>query len=408
MRVAVILLCLTMLSETASAEAHEARIPLRDGKLRLDDLSADLLQNLHLKKPRLPNMAIDLRGMRGSLFVMAMNEALGDGCRLSVNDDELVLHVDGEKLPQNVTETKKAARVFTAAAAPEATADQCRYYGLLMPKHVDPSKRMIVLVHGLDSARENWSGFVKLLEAEDYQVAYLTYASDCPLTESAAAITRELRALHEHYPTMPTSVIAYSMGGLVARAYAEGDEYAGGIDHLILIGTPNQGSTWAIYRIALELREHFQLWRDEPTWRPTWMITDGLGEAGSDLKPRSRFLTQLNNGPRRADVHYTIIAGSQHPVRRIGADAVDSLSRIVPKRAAGIWGFRQTKNGLHSLAEKWRSRSGKSDGPVTLASTQLQGVDDHITLQADHESLIYSLDGRPPLAWPIVRERLSH
>ena len=36
----------------------------------------------------------------GSLLVSAMNQSLGDGCRVSVAGDELVLHLDADKLPR--------------------------------------------------------------------------------------------------------------------------------------------------------------------------------------------------------------------------------------------------------------------------------------------------------------------
>src|SRR5206468_1219628 len=144
-------------------------------------------------------------------------------------------------------------------------------------------------------------------------------------------------------------------GGLVARDYLEGDAYAGGVRHLILLGTPNLGSKWATYRIALEAQEHYNLWRHEPTWSPTWMITDGLGEAGRDLKPTSGFLRELNSRPRRVGVAYTIIAGSQQPIYSIGADAVEAATHLIPAKLSDVWGFRQTDRALEHAADKLRS-----------------------------------------------------
>ena len=37
-------------------------------------------------------------------------------------------------------------------------------------------------------------------------------------------------------------IVAYSMGGLVARSYIQGDGYRYDVDRLILLGTPNAGS----------------------------------------------------------------------------------------------------------------------------------------------------------------------
>jgi len=266
---------------------------------------------------------------------------------------------------------------------------------------------MVVLVHGLDCNRGNWYAMAQLLIDQGYQIAYFTYASDGPLEESAQLLSREMTTLREQFPTMSVNIIAHSMGGLVARRYVEGDDYAGGVRHLILLGTPNRGSRWATYRIALEIQEHYKLWRYDKDWSPTWAITDGLGEAGRDLKPDSYFLTQLNARPRRDDVAYTVVAGSQNPVYPIGANALDGVANWIPDRAAGWWGFRQTESALHSRADKMRHHVGKSDGPVSVKSTTLPGVDDYVVLPCDHASLYLSIGGKPPVTWSIIRDRLK-
>src|SRR3954464_304568 len=187
----------------------------------------------------------------------------------------------------------RAIRAYTAAAAPEATAAQAARYGLRLPEQFDPSRPLVVLVHGLDCERVNWGGMAQCLIAEGYQIAPFTYPSDGPIAESAALLATNMSALRRAFPTAEVNVLAYSMGGLVSRAYVEGPDYAGGVQRLIMVGTPNTGSGWSRVRMLLELQEHYSLWRDEPQWSPTWMITDGLGEAGRDLRPGSKFLTRL-------------------------------------------------------------------------------------------------------------------
>jgi pimeloyl-ACP methyl ester carboxylesterase len=218
----------------------------------------------------------------------------------------------------------------------------------------------------------------------------------------------EMKEFRDRYPDVPLHIIAHSMGGLVARDYVEGPQYAGGVGHLILVGTPNLGTRWASYRILLEGQEHWNLWRHEKDWRPSWMITDGLGEAGRDLKPTSAFLKQLNDRPRRDGVSYTVIAGSQHPIYAMSADALDKGEKLIPRRAENWWGFRQTDQALARAAEKMRHKTGKSDGPVSVSSTRLQGVDDQVVLPADHAALYYPVDGNKPAAWEIIRDRLTH
>ena len=137
------------------------------------------------------------------------------------------------------------------------------------------------------------------------------------------------------------------------------------------------------------------------------MITDGLGEAGRDLKPGSKFLAELNSHPRREGVKYSIVCGDQHPVRRIAADWLDCSASWVPSRASNWWGFRQVKQGLSSKANRVRNESSASDGPVSVRRAKLDGVNDVVIVHADHASLYMGSDKEPPAAWDTIRDRLG-
>jgi pimeloyl-ACP methyl ester carboxylesterase len=401
--VAVTLLALTM---PASAATREARIPLHGGVLRSADLFSILSRELHLPDCHLGCGNVDLTGLNGSNFVAAVNESLGDGCHVSLGDDALVVHIDPDKLPADVRSAKHCARIFAAVCAPEATAKQRVYYGLWVPKTIDTSRPLVVLIHGLDCDRLDWEPMIKLLRREGRQAAIFTYPSDQPIADSAKELGDRLLELRLHIPTVSFDFICHSMGGLVARQYVESEIYRGGVEHLILLGTPNRGAKMATYRFALEVQEHYWLWRHEPDWSPSWMITDGLGEAGADLKPKSSFLRDLNSYPRRSSVKYTIIAGNQHPARAITATAIEGTASLIPRRASNWWGFRQTKAALENKAGRMR-QSGKSDGPVDVKSCRLRGVDDLVVVACDHEGHYNPVNGGPPASWDVIRDRLS-
>ena len=408
-RIASILVMLFMAAGPVVAAPREARVPLRDGKLRTADLSAAICRELRLPASCAFDCgSVNLRGLRGSLFIAALNESLGDGCRLTVADDAVVLRIDTEKLPDDVRSAKKAARIFTAACAPEATANQRAYYGLWIPKlGLDTRKPLVVLIHGLDCDRANWLPMIELLEKEGRQAAVFTYPSDQPIEDSAASLGAKLADLRLRTPGLSYDLICHSMGGLVARAYVEGQAYRGGVERLIMLGTPNRGSRWAGYRLALEIDEHYGLWRHEPNWSPSWMVTDGLGEAGSDLKPHSKFLESLNARGRREGVRYTIVAGNQHPARRMTANGLDTAADCIPGAVSNWWGFRQTKRKLERTAGRMRQR-GESDGPVSVDRCRLRGVDDFVVVAADHVSLYYPQSGKRPAAWDTIQDRLNH
>ena len=83
----------------------------------------------------------------------------------------------------------------------------------------------------------------------------------------------------------------------------------------LLIATPNQGSEWARLRVWLELRDH--LAGDEQRRFSLFAaLRDGTGAAKIDLRPGSRFLTELKqpplaiHGPNTADRR---AAGAPHP-----------------------------------------------------------------------------------------------
>jgi len=310
-----------------------------------------------------------------SLMLSALDKATAGGVRISIDEDRhrLAFHLDTRKLPHSMDKAREDTRVFTADAFPDATARQAAHYGLFLPPHLDASRPVTILIHGLDSDCSDFTSIGQLLRDGGQQTACFVYPNDERIDQSAAFFVEHLAALHETFPDLAINVVAHSMGSLVARAAIEGPEYPGGVHHFILIAPPNHGTALARYRFLLELREHYWLWKHDKGWSPTWMITDGLGEAGRDLKPNSRFLARLNSLPRRSSVEYTIIAGTRNPYPWL-----------------------------------WRDPKVISDGPVPLSSTRLEGVGDYIQLPADHNALLFSFDHSPPVSWPIIRDRLMN
>jgi pimeloyl-ACP methyl ester carboxylesterase len=407
---ATIFLCLSFWAVPAAKGAvHQVRLPLENGRLTVATLTQGLAELLHV-----PTLAVDsdasinLGGLRGMIWVKAFNAALGEGCRIDAEPDALVLSADPRKLPDSLRGIKGAVRLFTAAAAPQATATQRREYGLLLPQQLSQSRPLVVLVHGLDCDGSDWGAMAGLLRKADYQVAYFRYPNDQPLDQSAAAFTRQMRALRDTFPALTVDVVTHSMGALVAREYIEGKQYAGGVRHLVLIAPPNHGSAWAILRPLLELHEHYELWRHNPNWHWIWMITDGLGGAGSDLEPESSFLKHLNDLPRRAGVRYTIIAGSHTPWQGWEAKGLKAADQCLPDSIAHLWGVRQCRQQIARWAKRIENQNEKSDGVVSLHSARLAGVGDVVILPVDHEALYCAGNqDSPPAAWPILADRLG-
>ncbi len=213
---------------------------------------------------------------------------------------------------------------------PEATDQIMETYGL---KHYDQSEPSlypvsqnmdVILVHGLDEPGKVWMNLAPALTREGFSVWIMTYPNDQPVSESAVYFLKQLK-LKNLSDRRAVSIVAHSMGGLVTREmltnpeisyskkYAEGDLPL--VKHFIMVGVPNHGSEFARFHILGEFRDQFvSLFNDNYNWLKG--IIDGAGEAGIDLIPGSRFLSDLNRRPHPADVNMIIIAGVMSPTQK--------------------------------------------------------------------------------------------
>lgn len=278
-----------------------------------------------------------------------------------------------------------------------------RRVGLVFPKKLDAKEPLVVLVHGLDAGPAYWCDLAPLLEASGHRVARFGYPNDQALDDSAALLADEIASLARKHPGIKLDLVAHSMGALIARRYVEGANYRGGVRRLIMLAPPNEGSCYARFSQAAELVEHAQLWRTEPDWNWTWLISDGVGEARRDLSPGSRFLTDLNARPRRRGVRYTIVAGNRSCGWRYTASAMRWAVCWLPD----VRYCRSAQQTIDHWAAKVEGQTGKTDGLVWLTSTRLPGVDDYVVLPADHTTLTCSRGGRPPVAWQVIEARLK-
>jgi pimeloyl-ACP methyl ester carboxylesterase len=360
----------------------------------------------HEAKVRLPAF-FHAESFVASPFVDGVNHAMGGSFQLSMRDHALLLHFDRDKLPANCDAAKFALRVFTTFAAPGSTNAQNRNYGLRLPRQFDPNGRLVVLIHGLDCNHHFWDGFLPLFDRNGDQVATFSYPSSQGIAESADLLSQHLGALRENFPDLKIDLVTHSMGSLVARLYVEGPSYHGGVDRFIMLAPPNHGSSWTKAEVLAKAIDHYQQYRHDPNWHWTWMITDGLGEAARDLSPRSEMIHRLDALARRDSVRYTIVAGDQSPAWHIAAHVAAAPARWMPLRVANWWGFRQSRHAFEAASRVLDRHHSNNDGPVSLRSARLEGVDDFVVLHADHSEMLNWHHGSPPAAWQIIRDRLG-
>ncbi|HUY89819.1 MAG TPA: alpha/beta fold hydrolase, partial [Pirellulales bacterium] len=269
----------------------------------------------------------------------------------------------GARISQATNRARAWVRGKAADCTPE---DRRRNYGLQLAAPLDDSKRLVVLVHGLDSGPELWSDLSELLVREGHQVAAFDFPNDQPIAESGALLASQIQPLREARPQLRVDLLTHSMGGLVARSFVESPAYAGGIDRLILLAPPNQGSKYARWNCFSEIAEHYSLWRNDPNWHWTWPFVDGVGEAGRDLQPGSVFLSELNARPRSAGVRYTIIAGNRNCGWRYCAASLQFVAGYIPDWR--IEADDELRDGLTNLAARLRERPSATDGLVRVSN----------------------------------------
>lgn len=200
------------------------------------------------------------------------------------------------------------------------------------PMTITKDKETVVLLHGIARTGRSMNTIEADLRKEGYQTVNITYPST---TQNLDAIVETLRggALSDEFWAAAGEVhfVTHSMGGLVARRYLE--KYPeGNVRRVVMLGPPNKGSAVADFISGWEAYKTV------------------YGPAGQDLTTTAATPAAL---PPQVEVG--IIAGTHR--------------WLAP---------------LSSLL-----LGGASDGRVSVESTRLDGMKDHISMPATHSFIMY-------------------
>ncbi len=305
-----------------------------------------------------------------------------------------------ESNPEQERELRIAAQEQLEEWFPEAMAPTPELFGFHPPSDSTRSAPDVVLIHGLDEPGGIWDETLKTLADAGLEAWEFRYPNDQAIDHSVDLLARHWPALGEARPIV---LVGHSMGGLVIRDFvtrwrhpADADAQVGGPDILgvILIGTPNQGSGWARLRGWLELREwiaHIP----EGQFSPFAGLRQGTGAAKIDLRPESRFLSELNARQWPDSVQVKIIGGQ---LGEATPDMLQTLDRLGEELAVA---------DLRSRVESWWTETGEElgDGAVPVASLSFEGGPEPLLLPASHRGLLVDLplaDGAPPAIAPML------
>jgi pimeloyl-ACP methyl ester carboxylesterase len=202
-----------------------------------------------------------------------------------------------------------------------------------------PPREGIVLLHGIAKTARSMRPMQRALERAGYAVLNLTYPSRRRSIEDLAEIIRpDVERFASALDGATLHFVGHSMGGLLARVYIA--RYRPhGLGRVVMLGTPNGGSEVA------------------DTFKRFAVFRQLLGPAGLQLTTMERHAWKAELPP--VDYPLGVIAGSRtvNPI----------LSLIVAR---------------------------PNDGKVSIASTRLDGMADHVVVRKSHPFIAM---GRVPI-----------
>jgi esterase/lipase len=205
-------------------------------------------------------------------------------------------------------------------------------------------EKYVIILHGILLGKWHLANLAKYLTKQGYKVINIGYPSTKYPLEQLVNIVQEninhkLIALEHKSPEYTINFIGYSMGGLILRAIFSNnnnniDIIRKHLGKIVLLATPNHGS---------EVADFFQ---------NNWLYKKIFGPAGQQLITDQ---TNIKNLFTKIDYPLGVIAGN--------ASLDYFFSRLIKQ---------------------------PNDGKVSIASTKIDGMQDHIILPASHTWLPYN------------------
>lgn len=184
----------------------------------------------------------------------------------------------------------------------------------------------VVILHGIARSSVHMKPMADYLQAQDYDVVNLDYPSTKYTLEELTERIHERLAIRLT-EDKPVHFVGYSMGGLVVRALIHSYRPAK-LGKVVLLGVPNHGSEVADFL------------------KNNWLYKIFYGPAGQQLTTNNKE-TEKRLGS--VDYELGVIAGNS---------SIDPISSYII--------------------------GGDDDGKVSVASTKVDGMKDHIVVRASH------------------------
>jgi len=204
------------------------------------------------------------------------------------------------------------------------------------------SRELVVALHGLNVTHHTMGRLARALGAAGYNVVNRTYPSrTMPLERIATEWLPELLKKHNAAAAPRVHFVTHSLGGILTRLWLQEKGAPANLGRIVMIAPPNQGS---------EVPDHFRV-------------------RGKALRSLFQFVASAN-------------------AEQLGTDdesAPRKLSRA--KFPAGVeLGVIAGNRWVNPFFLSWFK--GENDGTVSVASTRLAGMRDHIVMPHSHTGII--------------------
>lgn len=197
----------------------------------------------------------------------------------------------------------------------------------------------ILLLQGVGCTRRTFTIMERRLRHDGYRVFSINLGgrlgtfNSKPIETLAQMVKEKVERLYERYRFAgKISIVGYSKGGLIGRYYIQCLGGDARVRHLITLGTPHNGSPWAILGSLTPLR----------------LVLESMQQ----MTPSSSLIKELQNRPFPAHVYMTSIysredflnpypgavieLGPNHPnIRNICVDSVGHLEFLTKKSVYG-------------------------------------------------------------------------
>ncbi len=375
------------------AAAKVVRVPIdAAGEVGVADLVARLAQTtgVVIERPT-GSLRLSTRGLAAGLSREYLKKALGAEVEIRYEPGAMNVELKPPLFEPAARAAWRGRLASLAAKALEADVRRASY-GMRARKSYrpnDPGRPTVCLVHGMNSSSFGFVHMIPLFEEAGYGVVLHDYPFNRPIAESCKRFADDWAAFRAKTgDKLPWSIVAHSMGALVARALVEDDaSWKGDARSLILIAPVNQGSYLSKAQSILQLVSGLEALKGRDDARALTRLADGVGLAANDLLPGSAFLRSLNARPRRSGLPYHILAGDAGVINRETRRSIEQRIDLATQ-SAGMLGkmARAAAGDPGPILDELTDQTG--DGCVAVARARLAGVDDFKILHANHAELI--------------------